>query len=141
MVLHSVTVSQTLYQRLEQQAQTKHASVDEVVQQTLSRHLPPLLEVEEDLPLDLQTELEAMALLSDDALWALARSSLSQVQLEDMETLNRQAQLTDLTDDQEEHRKALLDAYDRVVLRRAHATTLLQGRGFKIADQSLLQDA
>ena len=75
MPTHTVTVPEALYDRLSAQADEANRSVDELVLQNLLRSFPP--EIEDDLPLHLQTELEAMAYLSDDGLWQLAQSVMN----------------------------------------------------------------
>lgn len=139
MIGHTVTISDSLYRRLQQQARASHQSVDELVQETLIRQLPPSAPIEEDLPAHLRAELEAMSALSDIALWAVARSTLPIEQQETLAGLNWTGQERSLTKGELEQRDRLLILYEEAVLRRSHAAILLKSRGYDISDPSLLR--
>jgi hypothetical protein len=139
MIGHTVTISDSLYRRLQQQARASRQSVDELVQETLIRQLPPSVPIEEDLPTHLQAELEAMSALSDIALWAVARSTLPVAQQETLAQLNLSEQQRPLTKNELEQRDRLLILYEETVLRRSHAAILLKSRGYDISDPSVLR--
>ncbi|NKQ36890.1 MAG: hypothetical protein HF973_14925 [Chloroflexi bacterium] len=139
MTLHTVNVPENLYRRLQQQASIERRSVDDLVQQTLSRQLPPAVLVEDDLPPSLRAEMLAMEHLSDAALWSLARSALSPEQLAEMERLRQLAEKRSLTPDERIRQQDLLREYDETILRRAHAAMLLMSRGYDLSDPKLLQ--
>jgi hypothetical protein len=129
-----ITVSEDIYRRLQRQAQTTRQSVDELAQRTLSRHLPSLVEVEHDLPEHIQVELKAMENLSDAALWAIAQSTLSRQEQNELTELADIQDMRLLTEEEQERQEALLVAYDEAVLRRAHAAVLLKARGYDVSD-------
>jgi hypothetical protein len=134
MYTHTIAIPDKLYQQLQRQALVSQQSVDALAEQALNRVLPLMIEVEEELPPALQTELKAMERLSDGALWALASSQL---------TTQQQTELVHLAEVQEERplntaelvqQEALLTAYDELLLRRAHAAVLLQARGHDLTN-------
>lgn len=139
MIGHTVTISDSLYRRLQQQARVSRQSVDELVQETLIRQLPPSVPIEEDLPTHLHAELEAMSALSDIALWAVARSTLPVEQQEALAQLNLSEQQRPLTKSELEQRDRFLILYEETVLRRSHAAILLKSRGYDISNPSVLR--
>ncbi len=139
MTLYTVNIPKKLYSRLQQQAAAERRSIDELVQQTLSRQIPPAVPVEDDLPPALRAELLAMEQLSDAALWSLARSTMSPEQLTQMDDLRAIANERDLTPDEDAQQQILLREYDETVLRRAHAAILLASRGYDLSDPSVLE--
>lgn len=134
----TVQIPQQLYALAVQQAGREKRSIDEWVRHAIQRRLPPTVPVESDLPPDLQAELNAMAYLSDGALWSLARATLS---LEAQRRLDELAEIVtnrQLTSHEVDEREALLHEYDVAVLRRAHAAMLLQSRGYDMSDPNIL---
>jgi CRISPR/Cas system-associated endonuclease Cas1 len=100
--------------------------------------LSSTVSIEDDLPSPLREELQAMEYLSDPALWALARSTLTTEQLAEMDYLREKANEEILTEEEEAQRKALLREYEETVLRRAHAAVLLKSRGYDLSDPTIL---
>lgn len=137
MALYTIQIPEKLYRRLQAQAKAEHRPVDELIQKALARQLPPTVPVENDLPPLLHDELLAMEQLSDGALWQLARSTLSEEDLAELERLGDGPSQT-LTPVEETRKQALLREYDETLLRRAHAAMLLQGRGFDMSDPFVL---
>jgi hypothetical protein len=138
MILYTVRLPENLYRQLKRQAEAEHRSLDDYVQQTLTRQLPSPVPVEDDLPPLLKSELLAMEQLSDTALWALARSVLTDGQLAEMDRLRDVQEVRPLTPQEELSKEALLRDYQETVLRRAHAAVLLQSRGYDMSDPSVL---
>lgn len=130
MPIHTVTVPETLYARLSAQAQAADRSVDEWVLQNLLRTLPPA--VEDDLPPHLQAELEAMARLSDDGLWQLAQSTMNPDKIAYYDLLLERHAAGELTLEGQEILTQLRGEADALMLRKAHAYVLLQGRGHRL---------
>ena len=139
MTIHTVNVPEKLYRRLQQQASIERRSIDDWVRQTLSRQLPPVVPVEDDLPPSLREEMLAMEHLSDAALWSLARSTLSPEQLDEMERLRNLAEERPLAPEEKARQQDLLREYDETILRRAHAAMLLASRGYDLSDPTVLQ--
>jgi hypothetical protein len=93
------------------------------------------------LPDDVEAELAAFTNLSDDVLWLLARSTLTQAEQEALAHLNSQAKQNPLTPQEEARLDSLLQAYDRAMVRRAQAVLLLKARGYDVSDPNTLQNA
>jgi len=91
------------------------------------------------LPPDVEEELAAFASLSDGVLWLLARTTLAKDDQEALALLNEEANRRVLSQTELAHQQALIDSYDRVLVRRAHAAGLLQKRGYDLSDPSILQ--
>lgn len=135
----TLNIPENLYQQLRRQALANKQSVDELAQQTLSRFLPAMLEVEEDLPPNLQDELKAMEQLSDAALFSLAMGQLGGNELEDLEQLGESQKVRPLTNEEQRRQEHLLTLYDELMLRRSHAVILLQARGHDLSNPANLQ--
>ena len=75
MALQTVKVKlpSVLYRRLERAAAITRQSLDAVLLQTIRGNLHPVLD---DVPANESAELRALLNLSDDDLWAVARSSI-----------------------------------------------------------------
>jgi hypothetical protein len=143
--MHAITIPDNLYRLLEQEARVTQRSVDDIVQQTLIRHLPVApeiaqiaIEVEDDLPPVLQLELQAMAQLSDTALWSLAQSTMLAEQRAELAGLNEEAKTRSLNHAEKERQAFLLRGYEETILRRAHAALLLQARGYDVQNTVVL---
>lgn len=127
MTTRTIEVPEDLYLQLEQRAHAAAQSVDTVVRQTLAQSLPPT--PEPDLPQAVQDELAAMTHLSDEALWAIARSTMNSDTLALYDVLReRKADGTLMPEGQEWLTRISQDA-DAVTLRKAHAYVLLKSRG------------
>jgi hypothetical protein len=103
--------------------------VNEVVVQTLTRGLPP---VEDDLPPATQVELKAMAQLSDEALWQIAQGSMNHDKVALYDVLLERYQAGTLTPEGRELLTHLREEAEALLLRKAHAYALLQGRGHQL---------
>ncbi|HEY3227586.1 MAG TPA: hypothetical protein VGJ87_00110 [Roseiflexaceae bacterium] len=126
----TVTLPEDLYDQLEAQARTAARSVDEMVAQTLARSLPP--SPEPDLPPAIQVELHAMEHLSDEALWAIARSTANDDKIALYDLLIDRQNAGTLTVEGRRLLTELRDEADALMLRKAHAYALLQSRGYTL---------
>lgn len=133
----SVTIDlpNPLVQQLESIAREQHRSVSEMVRERLLQTWPSL----PALPDDVEMELALFTGLSDDVLWLLARSTLAVSDREELANVNTLAQQRVLTELEQARQQALLDAYDRVMVRRAQAALLLKQRGYDISDPGILR--
>ena len=93
------------------------------------------------MPQDVEAELAAFTSLSDDVLWLLARSTLTEVEQEELAALNSQAKQRPLTQEEQSRQQALLDTYDRLIVCRAQAALLLKLRGYDLSDPAVLHTA
>jgi hypothetical protein len=126
-----------LFQQLETIAQQQHRSVPDIVREMVLREVPAL----PALPQDVEAELAAFTSLSDDVLWLLVRSTLTEVEQEELAALNNQAKQRPLTQEEQSRQQALLDTYDRLIVRRAQAALLLKLRGDDLSDPAVLHTA
>ena len=85
-----------------------------------------------ELPADLAAQLTAMALFSDEALWAATASSLSPAQQRQMDQLIAKGKVRKLGRTESAELESLLEEYDRAVLRRAKALAVLSNRGYEL---------
>jgi hypothetical protein len=101
----------------------------------MSREIVSLLPA---LPQDMEVELVAFTNLSDVILWLLARSTLMEAEQEELATLNYVAQQRSLIQTELARQQVLVDAYERIMIRRAHAALLLKLRGYDLSDPTVL---
>ena len=126
----TVTVSEDVYALLEAQARNSARSMDDVVAQTLTRALPPA--AEPDLPLALQAELNAMEHLSDEALWAIARSTANDDKIALYDLLITRQNAGSLTTEGQKVLTQLREEADALMVRKAQAYAILHSRGYKL---------
>lgn len=128
---YTLSVPETLYKRAEELAKLTARQVDEVLIDQLQELMLPAL------PADEQAELDAMKSLSDDALWAIAREQMAddlQDRLHHLMTRNSRGLLTPL---ERRELEQTVERGNRLMLRKAEATTLLVGRGHSITPADL----
>lgn len=87
-----------------------------------------------DLPDDLAYAISQLSVLDDEALWRAARSHLSATAARKLERLNRKQQSEGLTDTERQTQATLLRQYERALLVRAQAASLLKQRGHDVSD-------
>lgn len=121
-------------EQLQGLAQRQRRSVRDIVKEIIMRALP-------ELPQDIKDELDTFKHLSDDVLWLLARSTLSEEDRRDLARLNDEAQRQPLLGPQVQRQQMLLDKYNRVLVRRAEAARVLKMRGYDLTDVAVLQTA
>lgn len=126
----TLTLPEALYQHFETKARASQSSVDDYVLDALQRQSPP--PVEDDLPADLQAELRAMEALSDEALWAIAKSKMNEDKLALYEVLLERNQTNSLTVEGGEMLESLGRDADYLMVRKSQAFALLQSRGHKL---------
>ena len=115
-----------LMQRARQRKRSLEAELLEVVESVLH---PP-----SDLPPEITTALESLRELDDDALTRAARDAFPADAAEELEGLNHKTQREELSPAEARRREELLAGYERLVLLRAEAATLLQQRGHDVSD-------
>lgn len=90
------------------------------------------------LPEDLEEELAAFRNLSDDILWLIARTSLSESEQAELAELNEAARERALTAAEVTRQDFLLSLYEKTMVRRGQAAIVLQSRGYDLSDPSVL---
>ncbi len=127
----TLTVSQELYQNLQNQADVLARPIAEVAVQILAHHTP-MPPIEDDLPADLQAELAAMAHLSDELLWQIAESCYNVDKLALYDVLLARHETGELTSEGRVLLSQLREDSERLMLRKAHAYALLSSRGHQL---------
>jgi len=127
MGLQSITLHlpETVMRRARQTADVLQRPLEEVLTAILAAVLPDV----EDAPADMQAELIRMTWLSDRELWAIAQSTMSDEQQEQLRHLTELQARRPLTPEEQESLEALRREYGRVTLRKARAYALLSLRG------------
>jgi hypothetical protein len=129
----TITLPETLYQRVQRAAELTALSVDEVLINTINATLV----APSDLPPDLTNELAAMHLMNETALWNAAEPSLSPTKQQRLHTLNHSAGERSLSQPEVSEQANLLNAYHYSVLRRAQALAILNQRGHPISQETI----
>lgn len=132
MLKRTVTLNlpEPLLTLFETQAQASDRTVNEVVVEALIRSVPPAIEAE--LPPDLQQELKAMEQLSDEALWAIARSEMNHDKLDFYDLLLARHQDETITPEGLEMLQNFRTEADYLMVRKAQAHAILRTRGHTI---------
>lgn len=121
-------------EQLEEAAHRQRRSVRDLVRDLILEHwnmTPPL-------PEDLEEELAAFRNLSDDILWLIARTTLSESEQAELAELNAMAHERMLTAAEEVRQDFLLSFYEKAMVRRGQAAIVLQSRGYDLSDPSVL---
>lgn len=126
----TVTVPENIYMQLENEARSRASSVDALVMQTLTRDFP--FPAESDLPAPVQAELDAMEHLSDEALWAIARSTANEDKIALYDLLIDRQNDGSLTTQGGTLLGRLRDEADGLMVRKSHAYVILRRRGYRL---------
>ena len=134
MTLTPITVELpvAIAERLREEAGRQKRPVRDLVRDLIVEHWNGL----PTLPPDVEAELDDFPNLSDELLWLIARTALTDGEREELAALNEAT--GQLTDEQEQRRETLLDTYDRIMVRRAQAAVILQSRGYNLSNPSTL---
>lgn len=128
----NVQLPERTFRRLQRAAEITHRLVEEVLASTVEAALPSFSHVPELLASDLA----AMDMFNDDALWAAAESALSRAQQRRLNQLAHAGGQRSLTSAEAAELTQLIDLRDQAVLRRARALSLLAYRGYEVPVQS-----
>lgn len=131
---HTISIPDSLYQKAQQIARQKSLSVDEVIRTRLEGAFDqPLF----DLPDDEKEELKAMAYLSDDTLWTIAREQMPNPAQERMSVLMTRNTRGTITDAEYSELAELVERGNRLTLRKAQAMKYLTDRGHTVTADNL----
>lgn len=135
MNVHPITLSlpKSIYNHLRKRAEKSRRSVEMELLDMVTAAIP----ASEELPDALATAMADLDLLDDDALWRAARTRLDTDQSAQMEALHIQRQRQGLSTGEEQTLQGLLLRYERNMLVRSRAASLLKTRGHDVT--SLLQ--
>jgi hypothetical protein len=121
-----IPLPEAIVQRLQRVAEATNRPLEEVVVQTICGNLPPALD---DLSPALREAVADLPALTDEALWAVARTSLPPQQWRRHQRLLRKAQEGPLTTAEQRELETLRTVTDRFVTRRSYALALLKWHG------------
>ena len=125
----TIDLPDPIYRQLQQTARKTKRRLEDVLLQTITGNLPPGTE---DAPANMQTDLQALQWIDDNALWAVARSQTSPEQQARQEYLLAQNQRGVLSPEERAELDRLGDMVDRLTLKKAYAYALLRWRGFPL---------
>jgi hypothetical protein len=121
----TLSIPEPIYQRARQAAEVLQRPVEDVIVDTLATTLPIL----DDAPVEMVSELVAMAHLSDEALQGLANNVMAEERQELLDHLLDEQGRGVLDEAGQRKLAALMAEYGRSMLRRAKAVALLIARG------------
>jgi hypothetical protein len=131
---YTITIPDTLYEKAQRLAQHTAQSVDDLICTQLEGALDqPML----DLPRDERAELHAMAYLSTDALWTMAREQMPPDIQHAMSHLMEKNSQGTITDEEFRDLSMLVERGQRLTLRKAQAMKLLLDRGYAVSFEAL----
>lgn len=131
MTVHAVTLHlpETLYQRFRQRAEWSHRSLEKELLDAVASAAP----VADELAPELADAVKGLELLGDDELWHLARQAMSPEAGQELEALHGKQRDQGLTPTEDDARARLLREYERAMLIRAKAASLLKSRGHDVS--------
>ncbi len=132
MVDFTLTVPEDVYNRAQQIAEETERPVEQVLLEHL-KMLSPL----PALPADEEAELAALAHLSDDALWTIAREQMPDDLKAHMQVLMDKNSLGAISASEYEELQTLVDRGQRLMIRKSEAATLLTRRGYKVTPKDM----
>jgi plasmid stability protein len=119
-----------LYVRIKKRADEAHRSVEEEAVEMLGT----TAQAADAVPADLRQSLASLELLDNAAVERAARGRFAVELAAEVEALHFKRQREGLTDAEKARCAELIEAYERSMLIRAHATALLKERGVEILD-------
>jgi hypothetical protein len=125
----TVTLPDVLYARVKITADASSRLVEEVCAQSIALSLP---ELEEDLPVEVRSDLATLSLLGDAELENFAHSSMNEEQQGRLETLSEIQKQRPLTATEESTLRQLVEEAQRLMLCKAEAYRLLARRGHAV---------
>ncbi len=128
---YTVAIPEKLYDKARRVAEETAQPVDEVILARLEQSFEP------DLPADERAELRALAYLSDDALWTIAREQMPSAKQAQMQLLMDKNSRGTITDAEYEEQARLVEQGQRLTLRKAEAMKQLMSRGYTITLDNL----
>ena len=133
-----VQLPESLYIRLQQAADATRRSLDDVLLHAVQIGSPPRWD---DAPAEFQADLAALDRLDDAALWGIARSRMTEADMERyQELLDKNANDTLVAEERDDLVSLRIEA-DRFMLCKAHAAALLRWRGYQVPPAEALRDA
>ena len=131
MSLQTVTldVPETIYEQLQVRATQSQRSVQDEMLHVIATAIPGA----ESLPAELANAVSQLAVLDDAALWQAARVRLALEAAEQLASLHQKQQSESLTAEETDQLTSLVHQYERTMLVRAEAASILKQRGHDVA--------
>ncbi len=120
----TVTLPELTFYRLKQVTEVNRHSIDEWIAKAIDAVLMA--------PSQLPVEWATLHLLSDKALWQVARAVLTPTEQQRLHELNHFAGERFLTEAESQEQAILLEGYQRAMIRRSQAMAVLKLRGYAI---------
>ncbi len=132
MSAHAVTLhlDKSLYDYFRQRAEHKRRSLEAELLETVEAAGPKA----QELPAALAQAVAELPGLDDEALWRVARDHLPRSAAKELEALNLKQQRGGLSRVEEVALDRLVEAYERFLLLRAEAASLLRRRGHDVSE-------
>ena len=127
----TLELEEPMYRAARRVAEVTGQPLEDVLRGSIAHALPPL----DVVPADEATDLAALALLDDGALWRAARSELEAAQQAEMKDLLSRQSDGELNEPGFVRLHELLETYGRLTVRKAHAYLLLARRGYRVPMQ------
>lgn len=127
--MQTVTISlpDHVYRQVKQRSQQNRREIADELVSVVTEALP-----EASVRADGEADLSQLALLSDDELWAAARTQATEAENEQMQQLLARQKRLGLTTAEQEELTLLANFFRRLMLVRAEAAVLLKERGHDI---------
>jgi len=130
----TITLPETVYWRIKKQSQRMQRSVSEEVAAVITSNFPSQDRIAEDI----EHELAALDLFSNDELWQAARMTASDSQTMRMQFLLDKQQREGLTESEQQDAERLSHYHNRIMLVRAKAAALLKQRGYDVTQLGMV---
>lgn len=127
----TLEISETLYRFATQVALATTRPLAEIIQESLTRTLPPL----DDIPTEEQLEFARLSTLDDGTLWQIADGGLTAEEQDEMHHLLDMQSAKEASAEELEQLHALMELYGQITVRKSHAWLLLARRGYKVPVQ------
>ena len=123
-----ISIPEALYDKARRLAEAQSENIDDLIRIRLENALdnPRMALVQDE-----RDELKALAFLSDDALWTIAREQMPESKQLLMQSLMDKNNAGTITDEEHQQLGHLVEQGQRLTLRKAEAMKLLLGRGYK----------
>ena len=129
-----ISIPDALYEKARRVAEQTAQPVDDVIRERLADAFDePLAE----LPADEVAELRALAYLSDDTLWTIAREQMPTAKQEHMSMLMDKNSFGTISDEEYQELSVLVEGGQRLTLRKSEAMKLLLDRGYQVGLEDL----
>ncbi len=128
----TLKLPESIYRSAREMARVTHKPMEEVLQESIQRVLPPL----DDVPPEDAKALAALSMLDDRELWREARAELPIDQQKELDSLLERQGAGELTPQEAKRLQDLMDEYGRLTVHKAHAWLLLARRGYQVPPQS-----